>query len=255
VGQKRVLVADANPENIQLIRDLFIHVPLELVIAKTGEAALQQLHNQPFDAVILGLNLPDVSGKEWIKKACGSLNPPPVIVFSEHELTEEDVFDLREATESIISKGLVNDRLRDEVLLALRRGKYSADPQATQSAPTGKKLLVVDDDARNLFALTKFLRKRHYVIDVAPNGAKALEMLPQGQYDAILTDIMMPEIDGYMLIRKIRKLGYSNIPIIAITAKAMQGDESACIEAGANAYLAKPVDIDHLTALLQTFGL
>ena len=255
LGQKRVLVADANPENIQLIRDLFIHESLELVIAKTGEAALQQLHSQPFDAAILGLNLPDVSGKEWMKKACSSLNPPPVIVFSEHELTEDDVFELREATESIISKGLVNDRLREEVLLALRRGKHSVDPETALGAATGKKLLVVDDDARNLFALTKFLRKRHYAIDVAPNGAKALDMLPQGNYDAILTDIMMPEIDGYMLIREIRKLGYTDIPIIAITAKAMQGDESACIEAGANAYLAKPVDIDHLTTLLKTFGL
>ena len=254
-GQKRVLVVDANPENIQLIRGLFLHDPLALIVAETGEAASRQLHDQTFDAIILGLNLPDISGQEWIKNACSSLNPPPVIVFSEHELTEDEVFELREATESIISKGLANDRLRDEVLLALRREQHSSGPAVTQGTATGKKLLVVDDDARNLFALTKFLRKRHYSIDVAPNGAKALDMLPQGQYDAILTDIMMPEIDGYMLIRQIRKLGYSDIPIIAITAKAMQGDESACIEAGANAYLAKPVDIDNLTALLKTFGL
>ncbi|MBK8619614.1 MAG: response regulator [Anaerolineales bacterium] len=118
-----------------------------------------------------------------------------------------------------------------------------------------KKLLLVDDDARNLFALTKFLRKRHYEIEVAPNGVRALEMLPMGNYDALLTDIMMPEIDGYMLIRRIRDLGYLDIPIIAITAKAMQGDEEACLQAGANAYLAKPVDIDDLTVLLKKIGL
>ena len=150
---------------------------------------------------------------------------------------------------------MLNDRLREEVLHALHNVNTAiVAPLPLNKPGAGKKLLLVDDDARNLFALTKVLRARAFAIDVAADGAKALEMLPTGKYDALLTDIMMPEIDGYELIRRIRGLGYDDIPIIAITAKAMQGDEDLCMQAGASAYLAKPVDIDALLRLLKDLG-
>jgi len=175
-----------------------------------------------------------------------------VVVYSASELTEKEIFELKEITESIVTKGVSNERLRNEVLLALNLGYRSSKlrPVAAKSS-TGKKLLLVDDDARNLFALTKVLRTNGYAVEVAPDGAKALEMLTQGVFDAVLTDIMMPEMDGYALIRQIREFGYADMPIIAITAKAMQGDDVLCMQAGATAYFSKPVDVDKLIDLLK----
>ncbi len=109
----------------------------------------------------------------------------------------------------------------------------------------------MDDDARNLFALTKALRGKGYAIEVAADSARALESLSNHRFDAVLTDIMMPDMDGYALIRQIRALGYTELPIIAVTAKAMQGDAELCLQAGASAYLAKPVDMNKLLELLN----
>jgi len=255
VVEKRALLVDANREDVALIKQLFKQDAVEFVVGSTGAEALQLLQDSHFDTVILDLDLPDMSGNAWLKKVCSKRNPPPVIVFSARELSEEQVFELKEIAESIINKSMLNDRLREEVLHALHNVNTAiAAPLPLNKPGAGKKLLLVDDDARNLFALTKVLRARAFAIDVAADGAKALEMLPTGNYDALLTDIMMPEIDGYELIRRIRGLGYDDIPIIAITAKAMQGDEDLCMQAGASAYLAKPVDIDALLRLLKDLG-
>jgi PAS domain S-box-containing protein len=252
---KLVLLVEDSQSDIALIEQLFAGDRVAIVAGRTGAQALHLLHTQHFDAVVLDLNLPDMSGSEWLKKACDKLNPPPVIVFSAQDLSEEAVFELKEIADSIVRKSASNQRLREEVLLALRREKAGEPaPIHTNTMGSGKTLLLVDDDARNLFALTKVLRARGYSIEVAPNGAAALEMLSRKNYDAILTDIMMPDIDGYELIRSIRKLGYGDVPVVAITAKAMQGDEDLCLQAGASAYLAKPVEIDRLTALLKALG-
>ena len=116
---------------------------------------------------------------------------------------------------------------------------------------SGRKILLVDDDARNLYALTKVLKAKGFNVEVAPNSFKALDLLAHMKFDVLLTDIMMPEVDGYELIRSVRGLGFGKLPIIAITAKAMQTDEALCLEAGANAYLAKPVDVNALIELLN----
>ncbi|MDX8378454.1 MAG: response regulator [Gallionella sp.] len=249
---KRVLLVDENPLEINSMRALFKHDAVEIVVAKTGGSAIQLLPTQPFDVVILDLNLPDMTGFEWLKQARPLLNPPPVIIYSARELSEIEVFELKEVAECIIKKGASNERLREEILRAMTLESSAIKIQSpTSQAPTGKKLLVVDDDARNLFALTKVLRAKGYSVEVAPDSIKALDALNQTRFDAVLTDIMMPEIDGYELIRQIRNLGYDDIPIIAITAKAMQGDDVLCMQAGATAYLSKPIDMGKLVELLK----
>ncbi|MDD1607857.1 MAG: response regulator, partial [Methylococcaceae bacterium] len=143
----------------------------------------------------------------------------------------------------------LSERLREEVLHALHKNNHRV--KVCAEPPLGKKLLLVDDDARNLFALTKVLKNKGFVVEVAPDGIKALELLAQTAFDVLLTDIMMPQVDGYELIRRVRALGYDKLPIIAITAKAMQGDDVLCLQAGANAYLAKPVDVNALIELIN----
>jgi CheY-like chemotaxis protein len=170
-----------------------------------------------------------------------------VIVYSARDLTEAEVFALKEVTESIVTKGAFNNRLREEVL-AVRAVSRVPKPTAPVAR---KKLLLVDDDARNLFALTKALRGKGFTIEVAADSVRALESLNSHRFDAVLTDIMMPDMDGYALIRQIRSLGYTELTIIAVTAKAMQGDAELCLQAGANAYLPKPVDMHKLLELLK----
>jgi len=247
---KRLLLVDAVPADIAAILALFTRDAVEMVSVNTGSDALQRLETQCFDAVILDLQLPDMTGFEWLKQARHLLNPPPVIVCSARELSEEEVFELKEIVESIVNKGALSDRLREEVMLAAHLGEGKIALPVNVSF-TGKKLLLVDDDARNLFALTKTLRAKGFSVEVAPDSAHALEMLSPGRFDAVLTDIMMPEMDGYALIRRIRATGYSELPVIAITAKAMQGDDVLCMQAGATAYLAKPVDMNKLLEMLK----
>lgn len=250
--RKRILLVDSSRVDIEAIHTLFKHDAFDIVSANTGSNALQQLKSQRFDTVILDLSLPDMSGFEWLKKAKHLLNPPPVVVYSSGELSEEEIFELKQIAESIVKKGALNDRLREEVLLAANMDSHSSKlAVAINGMPSGKKLLLVDDDARNLFALTKALRAKGYEIAVAADSPRALERLNAERFDAVLTDIMMPEMDGYALIRQIRALGYSDLPIVAITAKAMRGDDELCLQAGANAYLAKPVDMDKLQELLK----
>jgi CheY-like chemotaxis protein len=249
---RRVLLIDDNPVDSDVIIKLFIHDDLEIFSAKTGNEGLKQIETGNYDLVILDLKLPDMTGFEWLNIAVGKLNPPSVIIYSARELTEKEVFELKEYTESIITKNYLSERLREEVLLGLQKSIPQDLPRPTPLAvSTKKKLLLVDDDARNLYALGKVLRARGYQVDVAPDATEALRLLERDNYDAVLTDIMMPVMDGYELIQKIRERGHASLLIIAITAKAMQGDDELCINAGANAYLAKPVDVDSLVALLN----
>lgn len=248
-GAQQVLMIEDSPVDREFVENLLKNDPITLITAETGQDALQLLCSRQFSAVILDLHLPDISGFDWLRQARRHLNPPPIIVYSARELTENEVFDLKGVTESIVTKDALSPRLREELLHVLHTAPDSAVAGPVQA--TGKKLLLVDDDARNLYALTKVLKSKGYSIEVAPDSNKALELLAQTTFDVLLTDIMMPQIDGYELIRRVRALGYEKLPIIAITAKAMQGDESLCIEAGANAYLAKPVDVKTLINLLN----
>lgn len=249
---KRILLVDDNPVDTQAISKMFRQDEVEIVPSSSGSNALQLLQAHRFDTVILDLQLQDMTGFEWLKLARNLLNPPPVVIYSARDLDEAEVFALKEVTESIVTKSALSGRLREEVLLALRMDLSSSRIRVPdRKSGLGKRLLLVDDDARNLYALTKILRSRGYDVDVAQDGGKALELLAQADFEAVLTDIMMPEMDGYALIRQIRSLGYTDVTIIAITAKAMQGDDILCLQAGANAYLPKPVDTDKLFELLR----
>ncbi|MDP1773351.1 MAG: response regulator [Methylobacter sp.] len=246
----QILLIEDNPVDRKFVENLLKDTTLDIVAAETGGEALQLLQTHRFAVVILDLQLPDMSGFDWLKQAQHHLNPPPIIIYSARELTENEVFELKGVTESIVTKDALSDRLREEVLYALR---YTDSPASTCSEQTmGKKLLLVDDDARNLYALTKVLKSKGFVVEVAPDSIKALELLGQTTFDVLLTDIMMPQVDGYELIRRVRALNYDKLQIIAITAKAMQGDDALCLQAGANAYLAKPVDVNALIELINT---
>lgn len=249
---KRVLLVDDSPVDTGAIVKLFKNDSLEIFPVKSGTEGLQQLETHQYDLVILDLKLPDMTGFEWLRYAHKNLNPPPVIIYSARDLTEKEVFELKEYSETIITKGSLTERLREEVLLGLQQTrKESQSCEQAVSPATHKKLLLVDDDARNLYALGKVLRCKGFQVEVAPDANEALLLLEQDKYDAVLTDIMMPVMDGYELIRKIRELGHSSLIIIAITAKAMQGDAELCMQAGATAYLAKPVDVESLIVLLN----
>ncbi|MDD5630616.1 MAG: response regulator [Methylococcales bacterium] len=247
---QQILLIEDNPIDRKFVENQLKDAGIKIVAAETGSEALQLLQTHQFAAVILDLQLPDMSGFDWLKRAQLKLNPPPVIIYSARELTENEVFELKGVTECIVAKSALSDRLREEVLHAL----HLIDSTATvcEVQPVGKKLLLVDDDARNLYALTKVLKNKGFVVEVASDSIKALELLAQTAFDALLTDIMMPQVDGYELIRRVRALGYDKLPIIAITAKAMQGDDTLCLQAGANAYLAKPIDVNALIELLDT---
>ncbi|MGR9013520.1 MAG: response regulator [Gammaproteobacteria bacterium] len=247
---RQILLIEDNPIDSKFVENLLNECGINIVVAATGTAALHLLQTQHFAAVILDLQLPDMSGFEWLNQAHDNLNPPPIIIYSARELTENEVFDLKGVTESIVTKDALSDRLREEVLHALQ-GIAQPAVMLNSEQQSGKKLLLVDDDARNLFALTKVLKSKGFDIEVAPDAIQALELLAQNAFDVLLTDIMMPEIDGYELIRRVRALGYNQLPIVAITAKAMQGDGELCLQAGANAYLAKPVDVDDLIGLIE----
>ena len=246
----QILLIEDNPVDRKFVENLLKDTTLDIVAAETGGEALQLLQTHRFAVVILDLQLPDMSGFDWLKQAQHHLNPPPIIIYSARELTENEVFELKGVTESIVTKDALSDRLREEVLYTLR---YTDSPaSACSEQAMGKKLLLVDDDARNLYALTKVLKSKGFVVEVAPDSIKALELLGQTSFDVLLTDIMMPQVDGYELIRRVRALNYDKLPIIAITAKAMQGDDALCLQAGANAYLAKPVDVNALIELINT---
>lgn len=250
----QILLIEDNAIDRSNVEKLLKDEAVKIIAVETGNEAFQLLQSQHIDIVILDLKLPDMNGFAWIEQAKQYLNPPPVIVYSARELTENEVFGLKGVTESIVTKNALNSRLREEVLYLLNH----LLPVSSYSMPelaTGKKILLVDDDARNLFALTKVLKTKGFSIDVAPDALKALELLAQKSFDVLLTDIMMPDINGYELIRRVRALGYDKLPIIAITAKAMKGDDSLCLDAGANAYLSKPVDVRALIEMMNNLAI
>jgi signal transduction histidine kinase/CheY-like chemotaxis protein/HAMP domain-containing protein len=252
--RRRVLVVEDNLPDALALEKLFRKDSVDLMVVQTGEEAMHRLTDGRFDAVILDLMLPDMSGFNLLERLCAEPGRhPPVIIYSAHDLNAEDIYHLRCYAESVVVKGRTQSRLREEVLQAIdgpAAGKDWATLTETPSRLQGRRLLLVDDDIRNLVALSKNLRVRGFEIEVASEGAKALDLLASGKFDAVLTDIMMPDMDGYELIRRIRA-AHGELPVIAATAKAMKGDADLCLQAGANDYLAKPLDLDNLLEKLE----
>ncbi|WP_051361472.1 response regulator [Desulfuromonas sp. TF] len=247
------------------IERLLAHDDIAVTAAPSGAAALAALEEKPFDCMVLDLGLPDMSGFELLKalRADGRCASLPVIVYTGRDLTREEERELRQVSESIIVKGAKSEeRLVDETAIFLHRVVNKLGKSQQQVIVNlhdrdfylrDKGVLLVDDDMRNLFALAKVLEDRGLKVIKAEAGDKALSILREGaEVDLVLMDIMMPGLDGYQTTRAIRELGIKT-PIIALTAKAMKEDRGKCLAAGANDYLAKPVDVDRLMSMMRVW--
>ncbi|MDY6987919.1 MAG: response regulator [Thermodesulfobacteriota bacterium] len=265
---KRLLVVQHDESESAAIVELVGSRGIETSVVGTGQEAYALLESERFDCMILDLHLPDVSRFELLEriKKDSAMADMPVVIYTAEELSEEDETTLKEYSKSMILKGTVKspEGLLDEVSLFLHM--VAADmPEEKRERLTmmydkdavlkGKKILVVDDDMRNVFALTHILEEKGSRVVIGKNGKEGLEQLnTNGDTDLVLMDIMMPEMDGYEAMQEIRKeRRFANLPIIALTAKAMKGDRNKCIEAGASDYMAKPVDTDKLLSLLRVW--
>jgi CheY-like chemotaxis protein len=239
---------------------------VQIVEVGSGKEALEQLQSQHFDCMILDLNLPDMSGFNLLSRMHKDKGIPrcPVIVYTGRALTEEENLELLKYADSVIVKGVKSpERLLDETALFLHQvvAKMPVEKQKTikrlhdqEAILANKQVLLVDDDTRNAFALSKLLWDKGVQVTIAGSGSQALEFLDQHSYDLVLMDIMMPEMDGYETMAHIRKQPkFRNLPILALTAKAMKGDREKCIAAGASDYLPKPVDPDRLFSMLRVW--
>jgi CheY-like chemotaxis protein len=263
--RKRLLVVEDNQVEQMSIRELLGHDDIEIVNAGTGDAALATLREQPCDCVVLDLRLPDMSGFEVLERmrADDSLVDVPVVVFTGRELSAEEDAQLHTMARSIVVKGVESpERLLNETALFLHRviTDLPAEKQSmlerlnsSDEDLVDRTVLLVDDDPRNIFALSSVLERRGMKVLTATTGNEAIDLIEKTPALAIvLMDIMMPEMDGYQTIEKIRQnRAYRRLPIIALTAKAMKGDREKCLEAGASDYLAKPVNTEQLLSALR----
>ncbi len=266
-GVKDLLLVEDDTNIQQAIITLIGNGDVKITTAASGHAALEAIKGGQFDCMILDLGLPDMSGFELLADANSQpeITVPPVIIYTGRELTREETDRLREFSQSIIIKGVRSEeRLLDETALFLHRvvGNMTEQRQSMirnlhdkDALFHDKQIMIVDDDMRNLFALSRLLRDRGMKVIKAQNGKKCLELLEsEASVDLILMDIMMPEMDGYETMRRIRASDkYSQLPMIALTAKAMKNDREKCIAAGASDYLSKPVDVDRLLSVLRVW--
>jgi CheY-like chemotaxis protein len=264
---KRLLVVEDNEVERESIVALLDHEDISITTVGTGAEAMSALLDEAYDCCVLDLRLPDISGFDLLDQIHNepSMHDLPVVVFTGKDLTEAEQKHLKKAAKSIVLKDVQSaERLLDETTLFLHR--VVADlPEAKQrmlerlhnsnESLRGRKVLVVDDDARNIFALSIVLEDREMEVISATTGRQAIETLETTpDISVVLMDIMMPEMDGYETMRQIRNNPrFRSLPILALTAKAMKGDREKCLEAGASDYVAKPVDTDQLLSLLRVW--
>jgi HAMP domain-containing protein/CheY-like chemotaxis protein/signal transduction histidine kinase len=265
--RKRLLVVEDNATEQKTIQELLGHQDIDIFCVSTGADALRIVKEQPFDCLVLDLRLPDMTGFEVLEtlRDQPSLCDLPVVVFTGKELSPEEDNQLHQLARSVVVKGVESpERLLDETALFLHRVVADLPPEKqrmldrlhrSDEALIGKKVLVVDDDVRNIFALSSLLERRGMSVLTAGTGREAIAMLDTTPDVAIvLMDIMMPEMDGYETMQVIRgNAALRRLPIIALTAKAMKGDRENCLEAGASDYLAKPVNTDQLLSALRVW--
>ena len=262
--RKRLLIVDDDSAERMSIAELLKNDDVEIFTAADGADALKQLRENPIDCVVLDLKLPDMSGFEILEQMCGSpaMRDIPVVVFTGRELSSEEDYRIRQLARTVVVKGVESpERLLDETALFLHRviAELPAEKRellsrlhGTDDYLVGRKVLLVDDDARNIFALSSLLERRGMDVLTATTGREAIETLNSTDVSIVLMDIMMPEMDGYQTMQRIRGSDkHQRLPIIALTAKAMKGDREKCLEAGASDYLAKPVDTEQLLSALR----
>ncbi len=263
--RKRLLIIEDNPAERFGIAELLGHNDIDLVSAGTGVEALAVMREQAPDCVVLDLRLPDISGFELLEamRDDPALADLPVIVFTGRELSPEEDAQLHTIARSVVVKGVESpERLLDETALFLHRvvADLPDDKQrmierlhSSDEDLVGKTVLLVDDDARNIFALSSVLERRGMRVLTATTGNEAIALVEAtSELAIVLMDIMMPEMDGYRTMQVIRQNpGFRRLPIIALTAKAMKGDREKCLDAGASDYLAKPVNTEQLLSALR----
>jgi signal transduction histidine kinase/DNA-binding response OmpR family regulator/CHASE3 domain sensor protein len=268
---RRVLIVEDDAVQREAVRKLLGSHDVEAVAAATASECLEQLRDQIFDCMVLDLSLPDASGYSLLETLSreDAYSFPPVIVYTGRELSSEEEQRLRRYSKSIIIKGAKSpERLLDEVSLFLHQ-VVSELPDEQQSMIRkarnrdalleGKRILVVEDDVRNIYSLTSIFEPRGALVQIARNGREAIEELEKSDnanlaVDLVLMDVMMPVMDGLAATRQIRQNpDWKKLPIIMLTAKAMQGDQARCLEAGASDYMAKPLDVEKLLSLVRVW--
>jgi len=264
-SRRRLLVVEDDAGERLGIRDLLAHDDIEIDTAATGRDGLALLHTQPYDCLVLDLRLPDMTGFEVLEEIRDdpALCDLPVVVFTGRELSAEEDARLHSMARSIVVKGVESpERLLDETALFLHRAVTVLPPEkqrmlerlhSSDEDLVGRIALLVDDDPRNIFALSSVLERRGMRVLAATTGREAVAVVESTPDLAIvLMDIMMPEMDGYETMAEIRRnAALRRLPIIALTAKAMKGDREKCLEAGASDYLAKPVNTEQLLSALR----
>jgi HAMP domain-containing protein/CheY-like chemotaxis protein/GAF domain-containing protein len=262
---RQLLVIEDDPAEQMSIRALLDHSDVEITTAGTGAVALELLRTSSFDCIVLDLRLPDMSGFELLDaiQLQTELSDIPIVVFTGRELSEAEERELRKKAKSVVVKGVHSpERLLDETALFLHRIVADLPPaqqkmiehlHQSDDALRGRRVLVVDDDVRNIFALNSLLERHNMQVLSASNGQDAIRQIESTEdLSLVLMDIMMPEMDGYETMRRIRSDSrFRQLPIIALTAKAMKGDREKCLEAGASDYVAKPVNSDQLLSLVR----
>ena len=264
---RRVLLVEDDATQRASVERLIGSKSVEIVSAGTGGEALTALHNSLFDCMIIDLKLPDMTGFDLLEKMSQTTGAPipPVIVYTGKDLSRAEEQALYRHSRTIIIKGARSpERLLDEVTLFLHQAESELSPDRQkmlrasrnrERAFEGRTILLVDDDVRNIFALSSALELKGANVKIARNGREAVDKVTNDEaIDIVLMDVMMPEMDGLEATRLIRGSGkFNDLPIIAVTAKAMQDDYEKCLQAGANDYLAKPVDVDKLVSLIRVW--
>jgi CheY-like chemotaxis protein len=266
---KSLLVVEDNEAQRQSIVELIAHDDVEITAVASAEEARNKLQEKHFDCMVLDLGLTSggMSGFDLLEKVKSDPenHDLPIIIYTGKELSQEDETKIKKYAETIIVKDVKSpERLLDETALFLHRIEAKLPEQKRKmlehlhdadSVVAGKSILVVDDDVRNIFSLTSMLEDHGMIVRFAENGKQAIEQLKKDEnIDAVLMDVMMPEMDGYETTKAIRAMDqFKALPIIALTAKAMKGDREKCIAAGASDYITKPVDSDQLLSLLRVW--
>jgi CheY-like chemotaxis protein/CHASE3 domain sensor protein len=269
---RRVLVVEDDARQRETISALLADDGVQITCVESAGEALRALEATTFDCMVVDFNLPDYSGYDLLEKMAqrdgGAF--PPVIIYTGRELTRDEEQRLRRFSKSIIIKDARSpERLLNEVTLFLHQVESRLSPERQQmlnaarnreTVLQGRRVLVVEDDVRNIFALSSVLEPKGIAVTIARNGREALDVLARASQDSakaidlVLMDIMMPEMDGFTAMREIRKRReWRDLPIIALTAKAMKDDQQNCLAAGANDYIAKPLDVERLLSLVRVW--
>jgi len=261
---KKLLVVEDDENMRTIIRNLIENDGVEIIDCDNSHQVIELMKTDIFDCIVLDLNLPDIQGIDLLKELdqIEGFNMPPIIVYTSIDLSQDEILELQKYCKSIIVKGHQSeDRLFDEVALFLHmvvndmpedKQKIIKKIHNKNHIFQNKKVLIVDDDMRNLFSLASVLREKEIDVLKADSGKLSIEILKKEPVDLVLMDIMMPDMDGYETIKKIRQIkDLVNLPVIALTANAMKNDREKCITAGASDYISKPLDLENLFSMMR----